>query len=99
VGRGREQGFFLLVPTNSDEIEIDRLQLLQKYHSGLVLAQKDLRLRGAGEVFGIKQHGSLPTRLKYFWSKKLFTSAKKISKALVAKDPTQAKTLLDKLQA
>lgn len=98
VGRGQEQGYCFLVPTTDDEEETERLQLVQKYKSGLILAQKDLRLRGAGEVFGTKQHGILPTRLKYFWSKYLFLRAKKISIGLVRQNPTNAKLIASKLR-
>lgn len=98
VGRGEEQGFCFLVPSTDDEEETERLQLLQKYKSGLILAQKDLRLRGAGEVFGTKQHGSLPTRLKYFWSKKLFLQAKHLAKTLVAQDTKSALLIATKLE-
>ncbi|HSV94783.1 MAG TPA: helicase-related protein [Spirochaetia bacterium] len=98
VGRGEKQGFCFLVPSVDNEEETERLQLLQKYNSGLVLAQKDLILRGAGEVFGIKQHGELPTRLKYFWSKKLFLSAKQKAKTLIIKNPTTAKQIVSKLE-
>lgn len=98
VGRGEEQGFCFLVPSTDNDEETERLQLLQKYNSGLILAQKDLRLRGAGEVFGNRQHGLLPTRLRYFWSKKLFLLAKKIAKDLVAKNPKKAKLIASKLQ-
>lgn len=98
VGRGNEQGYCFLVPSTDDEEETERLQLLQKYNSGLILAQKDLRLRGAGEVFGTKQHGTLPTRLKYFWSKKLFLSAKHIAKNIVAKNIDTAREIASKLE-
>ncbi|HOX95901.1 MAG TPA: ATP-dependent DNA helicase RecG [Candidatus Woesebacteria bacterium] len=97
VGRGEGQGFCFLVPSTDDEEETERLQLLQKYHSGLTLAQKDLRLRGAGEVFGFKQHGSLPTSLKYFWSKKLFLEAKKLASSLVKSNIAQAEEIATKL--
>lgn len=85
VGRGEGQGYCFLVPSTEDGVEIERLQLLKKYSSGMILAKKDLRLRGAGEVFGFKQHGALPTRLKYFWSKKLFMKAKEDARKLVEK--------------
>jgi ATP-dependent DNA helicase RecG len=93
VGRGEEQGFCFLVPSVDDEVETERLQLLQKYHSGLLLAQKDLRLRGAGQIYGEKQHGVLQTRLRYFWSKNLFTGSKTDAKKLVGQNPQKALTI------
>ena len=99
VGRGGAQGYFFAVPTSDEETATERLKLLQKYDSGLKLAQKDLRLRGAGEVFGEKQHGLQSVRLKYFWSKKLYTEAKKLAKNIIAQDVQEAATLLGKLES
>ena len=93
VGRRERQGYCLLVGGSNEEEANTRLRLMEKYHSGLTLAKMDLRLRGAGELFGDKQHGWLPVRLKNFWNKVLFKQAKEIALALLEKNEASAQRL------
>lgn len=97
VGRGTKQGYCLLVPTTDEQAGQERLCLLQKHHSGLLLAKKDLQLRGAGELFGIRQHGHLPVRLKNFWDKDLFCQAKVIARQMVSSNLQSATIIASKL--
>jgi len=99
VGRGETQSFCFLVPSTDDQVEKERLLLLQKYDNGLTLAKKDLMLRGSGEVFGEKQHGTLQTKLKYFWSKRSFLKAKELAKVLISKNEDQAKQIAIRLES
>ncbi len=54
VGRGVDNSYCFLV---SDKKEIPRLEILEKTSDGFVIAKEDLKLRGPGEIRGIKQHG------------------------------------------
>jgi ATP-dependent DNA helicase RecG len=60
VGRGAEQSYCLLVSRPKEELtEIaqERLQALVDTTDGFVLAERDLDLRGAGELLGKRQSG------------------------------------------
>lgn len=90
VGRGERQSYCLLVPSKDEQEEEARLILLTKHHSGLLLSKMDLRLRGSGELFGTRQHGWLPVRLKNFWNKDLFGQARTVAINLINQDETKA---------
>ena len=58
VGRGAVQGIcFLILPENLPKETIARLQTLADNHDGFKIAQKDLELRGQGELTGMRQAG------------------------------------------
>ena len=56
VGRGREQSYCFLAPTE-DGTETRRLRAVVECTNGFELAEKDLAIRGAGELFGTRQSG------------------------------------------
>ncbi len=57
VGRGEQKSYCLLFTTSKAENSIKRLKSMEKVHLGLKLAEIDLKNRGPGEVFGLKQSG------------------------------------------
>ncbi|KRN09428.1 ATP-dependent DNA helicase [Liquorilactobacillus mali KCTC 3596 = DSM 20444] len=57
VGRGDKQSYCLLVADPKNEYGIARMQIMTETNNGFVIAQKDLELRGQGDILGNKQSG------------------------------------------
>lgn len=57
VGRGKEQSYCIFVNTGKSEKTKERLELLNRSNDGFFLANEDMRLRGPGDIFGIRQSG------------------------------------------
>ena len=57
VGRGKDQSYCILIYKGSSDIMKQRMQIMSETTDGFVIAEKDLILRGPGEIFGLKQHG------------------------------------------
>ncbi|MCR4589810.1 MAG: ATP-dependent DNA helicase RecG [Lachnospiraceae bacterium] len=63
VGRGGSQGYCIFIDTSGDEKENKRLAILNKTNDGFKIADEDLKLRGPGDVFGIRQSGEMDFRV------------------------------------
>ena len=59
VGRSEYQSYCYLIPTESRQTTNTRLRELANSNDGFYLAEKDLELRGPGEIYGRAQHGEL----------------------------------------
>ncbi len=62
VGRSEQQALCLLFPSSVDKQDNERLKIMEASDDGFVLAEKDLQLRGPGELTGLAQSGIPPLR-------------------------------------
>lgn len=59
VGRGEFQSYCIFVHGKDQAEKSKRLQILNQSNDGFYIAQEDLKLRGPGDLFGVKQSGVL----------------------------------------
>lgn len=75
VGRSSQPGY-CLVFTTQGQTEVKRLKYLETIQSGLLLAEKDLSLRGPGDLYGLSQHGWLDLKIASFTDTDLIKKTK-----------------------
>ncbi len=64
VGRGNKESFCLLLVKNDLSKQVaNRLEVIRNHQDGFVIAEKDLEIRGAGEVLGTRQTGEASFRI------------------------------------
>lgn len=57
VGRGEFQSYCIFISTSDAKETMERLQILNHSNDGFHIASEDLKLRGPGDIFGIRQSG------------------------------------------
>lgn len=63
VGRGEYQSYCIFMQGNEEKETARRLEILRKSNDGFYIAGEDLKLRGPGDFFGIRQSGQLEFRI------------------------------------
>ena len=63
VGRGSAQSYCIFMAGNSSKEVMDRLSVLGNSNDGFYVAEQDLKMRGPGDFFGIRQSGVLDFKL------------------------------------
>ena len=99
VGRGEYQSYCIFISTQEKEDTMERLQILNKSNDGFFIASEDLKLRGPGDMFGIRQSGEFSFRMG-----DIYTDAAVLKLAsdaiddLLSKDPDLSKPEHKKLR-
>jgi len=86
VGRGEHQSYCFLFTDSSSSEALQRLNLMVKYNSGFDLAEFDLKMRGPGEVYGLKQSGIPDLRMASFGDTELLGRVRSTAQLLVDQD-------------
>ena len=63
VGRGKAQSYCIMVNCSHDESTGERLDILNRSNDGFYIASEDLKLRGPGDIFGMRQSGDMEFKL------------------------------------
>jgi len=90
VGRGEHQSYCLLFPSGGEiknNKTVERLEALEKYHDGFSLAKMDLKLRGAGELYGETQSGFSELQIASLFDYELIKKSGEAVQLIVQKDP------------
>ncbi len=91
VGRGEHQSYCLLISSGKNQVSQQRIKTMTKTTDGFIIAEEDLKLRGPGEFFGLRQHGLPDLKLgDILRHSSIFNRAKEAAAKCLMKDPELA---------
>ena len=88
VGRGKAQSYCIMVNGNGGKDTMERLDIMNRSNDGFYIASEDLKLRGPGDIFGVRQSGELEFKLAdIFTDANLLKQASEEVNAILDQDP------------
>ncbi len=63
IGRGKEQSYCIFINCSDNDRSMERLKILNHSNDGFYIAEEDLKLRGPGDLFGIRQSGAMEFKI------------------------------------
>ena len=88
VGRGAHQSYCIFISAKENKETMERLQILNRSNDGFYIASQDLKLRGPGELFGIRQSGDFAFQVgDIYTDSNLLQQASEAVEALLERDP------------
>lgn len=88
VGRGDAQSYCIFVSTDEKKETMERLEILNHSNDGFHIASEDLKLRGPGDLFGIRQSGEFAFRVGDIYDdSELLKKTSDLVDKLLDKDP------------
>jgi ATP-dependent DNA helicase RecG len=83
VGRSTHQSYCLLFTDSATMKTQERLHFFEHCHDGFKLAEKDLEIRGPGEVYGTEQSGMMQLKLAKLTDQSLIKKAQEVAQEVV----------------
>ena len=88
VGRGSAQSYCIFMQGDGKKETAERLKVLQKSNDGFYIAEQDLKLRGPGDLLGVRQSGiALFEVADIYRDAELLKEAGKAVRRTLEKDP------------
>ncbi len=91
VQRSSHKPYCFLAPDTTSTLSLKRLRALEKSSDGFALAEADLSLRGAGDLYGTQQWGVSDIGMEALKNPRLIEAARTEARTLVAADPALSK--------
>lgn len=88
VGRGLDQSYTFLFTEESSPQAINRVKNLEKIYDGLKLSELDLKIRGSGDLFGIRQSGRWNLKIADLSDIKMIEKTKEAALKIITDSPT-----------